>query len=48
VHDAVAAEDVASRSGPRAPRHSYALADFGLDPAEVDERFAAYTARYLA
>jgi len=44
---AVVAEDAASRSGSRAPRHTYALADFGLDPDEVGERFAAYTARHL-
>ncbi len=44
---AVAAEDAASRSGHRAPAHRYSLADFGLSEAEVDERFAEYTARYL-
>ena len=47
VRAAVAAEDVAGRSGHRAPSHRYALADFGLTPEEVDERFAAYSARYL-
>jgi Sulfotransferase family len=47
VRAAVAAEDVAGRSGPRAPKHRYALADFGLTEAQVDERFADYTARYL-
>jgi hypothetical protein len=47
VREAVAAEDAASRRGTRAPRHAYALADFGLDPDEVSERFTAYTARYL-
>jgi hypothetical protein len=47
VRAAVAAEDVVSRSGHRAPMHTYALAEFGLDQDEVDERFAAYTARYL-
>lgn len=46
AHEAVVAEDAASRSGQRRPAHSYALADFGLGAAEVDERFAAYTARY--
>jgi hypothetical protein len=30
---------------PRAP-HRYALAEFGLDPGEVAERFAGYTSRY--
>jgi hypothetical protein len=47
VRAAVAAEDVAGRSGNRAPSHRYSLADFGLTDAEVDERFAEYTARYL-
>jgi hypothetical protein len=47
VRAAVTAEDEASRSGHRAPSHKYALADFGLAEAEVDERFADYTARYL-
>jgi hypothetical protein len=47
VRAAVAAEDVASRSGDRAPSHRYSLADFGLTEAEVDDRFADYTARYL-
>ena len=47
VRDAVVAEDAASRSGPRAPSHHYSLADFGLTEAEVDERFAEYTTRFL-
>lgn len=47
VHDAVAAEDVASRSGHRAPAHQYSLAEFGLHDAEVDERFADYIEQYL-
>jgi hypothetical protein len=47
VRAAVAAEDAASRSGHRAPAHRYSLADFGLTEDEVDERFAAYTARYV-
>jgi hypothetical protein len=48
VRDAVAAEDVAGRSGHRAPSHRYSLGDFGLTADEVTERFAAYSARYLA
>jgi hypothetical protein len=44
---AVTAEDVAGRSGGRAPSHRYSLDDFGLTADEVDERFADYTARYL-
>lgn len=48
VRAAAAAEDAASRSGRRAPVHRYSLADFGLTQAEVDERFATYTSRYLA
>jgi hypothetical protein len=47
VRAAVVAEDAASRSGHRVPSHRYALADFGLTPEEVDERFATYSARYL-
>jgi hypothetical protein len=48
VRAAVQAEDVAGRSGHRAPAHRYSLDDFGLTPEEVDERFAAYRDRYLA
>jgi hypothetical protein len=48
VRAAVEAEELANRSGPRAPAHKYSLADFGLDPDEVDERFAVYTARHLS
>ena len=48
VRAAVSAEDVASRSGHRAPAHKYTLADFGVTETEVDERFAEYTARFLA
>jgi hypothetical protein len=47
IRAAATVEDAASRSGHRAPSHKYALADFGLAEAEVDERFADYTARYL-
>jgi hypothetical protein len=47
VRATVVAEDAASRSGHRAPSHRYALADFGLTPEQVDERFAAYSARFL-
>jgi Sulfotransferase family len=38
------ADNPPSRHG----RHHYDLADFGLDPAAVTDRFAAYTQRYLA
>ena len=48
VRAAVEAEDVAGRSGARAPAHRYSLADFGLDPDEVDEAFGPYIARHLA
>jgi hypothetical protein len=48
VRAAVEAEDVAGRSGHRAPSHRYSLDDFGLSAEEVDERFAEYRARYLA
>jgi hypothetical protein len=47
VRAVVAAEDVAGRSGPRAPAHRYSLGDFGITDADVDKRFADYTARYL-
>ncbi|MEO9139052.1 MAG: sulfotransferase [Jatrophihabitans sp.] len=47
VRCAVEAEDIAGRSGHRTPSHRYALSDFGLTAAEVDERFADYTARHL-
>jgi hypothetical protein len=48
VREAVVAEDAASKSGKRLASHRYALADFGLTPQEVVERFAAYSARYLS
>jgi hypothetical protein len=34
-------------SGPRLPRHTYDLEEFGLTAAEVDERFAGYRMGYL-
>lgn len=37
---AMADDYAASRSGPRAPQHRYALADYGLTEAEVSARFA--------
>ena len=39
VRAAVSAELEASRSGPRAPRHQYALGDYGLAEDEVRDRF---------
>ena len=41
VEAAVTAEHSASRSGPRAPSHRYALADFGLTAEQVEAAFAA-------
>jgi hypothetical protein len=41
---AMAALHAESASGERRPSHRYQLADFGLAPQEVDERFAAYLA----
>ena len=40
VEAAVTAEHVASRSGPRAPAHRYALADFGLTAEQVAAAFS--------
>ena len=40
VAEAVDAEHTASRQGPRAPRHSYALSDYGLDEAQVRDTLA--------
>ena len=37
------AADAGSRSGTRAPAHSYRLEDFGLTAAMVDERFRSGT-----
>ncbi len=39
VEDAVRAEHAASRAGPRAPRHEYSLADYGLTEDEVRAAF---------
>jgi hypothetical protein len=39
VEAAVAAEHTASRSGPRAPRHTYALEDYGLTADQVRAAF---------
>ncbi|SFW77637.1 sulfotransferase family protein [Amycolatopsis australiensis] len=36
-----------SRAGERKPAHRYRLADFGLTPEEVDERFAGYLREYF-
>lgn len=40
AHQAVAASHTESQQGPRAPKHTYSLADYGLTPEEVKERFA--------
>ena len=37
---AVTAVNDASKKGPRAPKHAYALADYGLTAEQVKERFA--------
>jgi hypothetical protein len=37
---AIAQTDAESRQGPRAPKHSYSLADYGLTEAQVADRFA--------
>ena len=39
VRDAVEADLAQSRSGPRAPRHEYSLADYGLTEAQVRAAF---------
>ena len=39
VEDAVRAEHAASKAGPRAPRHEYALADYGLTEQQVRSAF---------
>jgi hypothetical protein len=46
VRDAVDAEHVQSHGGHRAPSHRYTLDDFGLTEADIDERFAEYSAAY--
>ena len=38
--DAVRADHEASQAGPRAPKHAYALADYGLNEAQVAAAFA--------
>ncbi len=39
VRDAIRRTDDESRRGPRAPRHSYSLADYGLTEDQVRQRF---------
>lgn len=46
VRAAVEAEDRDSRTGRRAPKHTYTLADFGLSEADVDARLGDYVAAY--
>ena len=36
---AIEATDEESKQGPRAPKHEYSLADYGLTEAQVKERF---------
>ena len=36
---AMAATHAESRQGPRAPKHTYSLADYGLTDEQVKERF---------
>ncbi|HZZ96960.1 MAG TPA: sulfotransferase [Jatrophihabitantaceae bacterium] len=45
---AVVAADAESRSAERRPSHRYALEEFGLTEATVDERFSGYEAAYLS
>lgn len=40
ARSAMATADEASRQGPRAPKHTYSLADYGLTAEQVKERFA--------
>ena len=37
---AITDSHVASQQGPRAPKHTYSLSDYGLTPEQVEERFA--------
>lgn len=40
ARQAMTATHEESKKGPRAPKHTYSLADYGLTDAEVKERFA--------
>ena len=40
ARDAMATMHGESQKGPRAPKHTYSLADYGLTPEMVKERFA--------
>jgi hypothetical protein len=40
AREAMTASHTASREGPRAPKHTYSLADYGLTAEQVKERFA--------
>jgi hypothetical protein len=40
ARDAMAASHAESRQGPRAPKHTYSLADYGLTAEQVKDRFA--------
>ncbi|MCV7282538.1 sulfotransferase [Mycolicibacterium flavescens] len=40
AREAMAATHEASKQGPRAPKHTYSLADYGLTAEQVKERFA--------
>jgi hypothetical protein len=40
AREAIQATDEESKRGPRAPKHTYALADYGLTEEQVRERFA--------
>ena len=47
TRDLVAAGHAESRNSEARPAHRYALADFGLTDAEVDEAFGEYVGEYL-